>query len=227
MRFRSFLGTPWCLPIIQSIGDGGRVFTHSSPVQLPPPGRPDFAALYGTYDRTGEPRLTPRTASALYTALWVLADGAHLDADDHEDEPILRRHTGEWRVLDRLPRTSWRQDGSWRRRVGDAGRELGETLGNGRQIRPTCIVEDLLLRLAIEDAEDEAAEAAGDPAHPSHALPEHLDDYLWDLDALVLLDSDVRVLDAPRLRGSADWISPSGSSLSRGQLDPGHWFDPL
>ncbi|GAA0711493.1 hypothetical protein GCM10010199_08930 [Dactylosporangium roseum] len=63
-RFPSFLGTPWHLPIIQSIGEGGQVFTHSSTVQPPPPGRPDFAALYGTYDRTGEPRFTPRTASA-------------------------------------------------------------------------------------------------------------------------------------------------------------------
>lgn len=191
-------------------------------------GRPDFAALFPMVLGSDEPQLTPRSASALYTALCVLADGARLDVDHHGGEPIMKRYADEWRVLPRLPRVSWRQGDAWRRRAADAAQRLVDDVGNGRLIRSRCIAEELFLRLATEDAEDEASEAASDPGHPSRALPEHLDDYLWDVDAFFSLSAgDLQLIDDPQAAEIADPGTGAARVLQVGRLAPGRWFEPF
>ncbi|MEV0569421.1 hypothetical protein [Dactylosporangium sp. NPDC050588] len=138
--------------------------------------RPDFAALYGV-----DPEFTPRTASALYTGLCLVTDGIALDTDDHGSEPVISADTGSWRVLDQLPHATWRQPEAWRRHAAAHGRLLIQQLETGGGLAADCVIDYLILHLAVDRAEEEVDDALFDPSHPSHGLPTHLDDYAWDL----------------------------------------------
>ncbi|MEV4139873.1 hypothetical protein AB0J72_47905 [Dactylosporangium sp. NPDC049742] len=131
-------------------------------------------------------------------------------------------------MLHRLPRISWQQNSSWRRRAADAARKLADDVANGRLVKARCVAEDLFLRLAMEDAEDDALDAVNDPGHPSHALPMHLDDYLWDLDDVLLLrDSDLLLLDDPRSATSVDPGAWATAAYRSGAVAPDLWFEPF
>lgn len=186
--------------------------------------RPDFAALYSVNGVDPvDPEFTPRTASALYTGLCLVTDGVALDTDDHGSKPVISADTGSWRVLDHLPRTTWRQPESWRRQVAARGRLLVQRLETGGGLAADCIIDYLLLHLAVDRAKEEVDDALLDPRHPSHVLPMHLDDYAWD----VLPYS--APLGSPAIGSMAIDVSVTNlhNAYVAFRAEPDRWFDQM
>lgn len=201
---------------------------------------PDFAALFPVrscdLDHANEDeeedceicggwQLTPRTADMLHTALENLSDEAHDDTGEKGDEPVSGKNDGDWSFFDRLPRITWGMDAEWRRQVGHACEDLVRDLTAGEWPRPRCTAEEMVLHLAIKDAPGylEIWKEATDERH--EALPEHRDDYDWDMcSELLFEDHDVLML----YDASLDGFEDPGSDLNResgvGDLRPAAWF---
>lgn len=190
--------------------------------------RPDFAALFpldqeelnDDAEDEGGWRLTPRTADALYTTLCVLADEAYDDVEEHQDAPV--DPGDDWTVFDRLPRITWRMDAAWRRQIARAADDLTSDLERGEWPLPTCTAEEICLHLAIEDAE------APNESHRHQMLPEHDDDYAWELcSELFFQDHDVLMLFDPRWDGIEDPENEINRTLGMANLRPSDWFQPF
>ncbi|HUK73286.1 MAG TPA: hypothetical protein VLW50_31810 [Streptosporangiaceae bacterium] len=191
-------------------------------------GTVDFAALFAVAAATGDDeqdqawQLTPHTAAVLYLALSLLADDAYEDVERHGSDPVT--DTGEWDLFDRLPRISWRQDEPWRRQVARAFDDLAGDLAHGRWPAPRCNAEELALHLAIADAPEvlEMAEVAGPELT---GLPEHPDDYGWDMCSEVLFqDHDILMLADVAMDGFEDPSTAINREFGIGDLRPGNWL---
>ena len=201
--------------------------------------RPDYQALF-PIPACGHPDddlagceaherfiLTPRSAAVLSDALTSLADWCRTDINEHGDNPA--EPDNEWYVFDQLPRITWRQDSTWRRRFAQAAEYLATDLDHGKPPRPTCTAEEIALHLAFEETEAvlEMAEEDEDYAATLYAtLPEHPQDYNWDLcKDICLQDSDVLFLYDDAADGIEDPETSINKTFRIGDLRPGHWFD--
>jgi len=191
-----------------------------SSVELPPFTRPDFATLYNPANGTGD--LTPRTASALYTGLCLLADGVALDTDDRGDEPVGSDPSVAWRALDEFPRASWTQGARWRRRLSARGRCLVRAIETGAGLMAECVADYLMQHLAIDRGRDEVDDARRDPKHPSHGIPEHPDDYRWDR-----LPYHSQPGDLHASRGAPVHIALLHRAYRAAAHHPERWFDAV
>lgn len=192
---------------------------------------PDFAALFPVGDVAGDReqhegwQLTPRTAAVLYHALSVLADDAYDDVGQHGDDPVT--DDGEWNLFDRLPPVSWRQDGHWRRQAARAFDDLSDDLAHGQWPEPHCSAEELALHLAIADA-PEVLRMTELIEPQLRGLPEHTDDYDWDMCSEVLFqDHDILMLGDAALDGFEDPGSALNFEFGIGDLRPTNWFRPF
>lgn len=199
---------------------------------------PDFAALFQVRtchldhadedeycDVCDEWQLTPRTADMLYTALEILSDEAHEDADDNGDEPVLPTDEGYWLVFDRLPRITRGMGADWRHQFGRACADLARDLEAGERPQPRCTAEEMALHLAVRDAPGclEMAREADDEHH--QALPEHYDDYDWDRCASLLFeDHDVLMLFDKSFDGVEDPQGELNQTYGIGDLRATQWF---
>jgi hypothetical protein len=126
-------------------------------------------------------------------------------------------------VFERLPRITWRQDVVWRRRLVQAADDLAEDLEAGQWPIPRCTGEEMLLHLAISDAEHDAID---DPRFVD--LPQHEDDCDWDgcIDEL-FQDTDVLMLDEADPNGVEGVVGDDSVLTRLGELGPHAWFEPF
>jgi hypothetical protein len=201
--------------VIANFGTGWRARRADAE---PQPARPDFVALFPVGDDKESWYLTPRTADSLHSALCMLADEIYDDVEEHGDEPITSRDGEQWMALDRLPHITWRQDAQWRRNIARAADDLAADLERGDWPLPRCTGEEMVLHLAIRDAD-------GFTDDQDEDLPHHPDDNDWDLCSEMLFqDQDVLLLE----EGSADGIEHPNEELNQlhgiGDLRPANWF---
>lgn len=197
---------------------------------------PNFAALFAPQhcpckgeDEDCEEcgwQLTPRTADLLHTALTVLADQAYDDAQRLGDQFLPDADSVTWEVFDRLPPLTWTADHRWRRRMARAFDDLAGDLAKGNWPNPTCTAEEMALHLAIEDAPTYLEDRPEADDH--NTLPEHEDDYSWDICSdLLFQDHDVLMLFHTELSGIKDPENPANQSMGVGDLREAAWFDPF
>ncbi len=190
------------------------------------PVTPDFATLFSPNRHGGQAWLTPRTADALHTALSVLADEAYQDVEENGDQPVAGSNDPAWTVFTRLPRISWHRDAAWRYRMARAAEDLRRDLEAGRLPIPRCTAEELMLHLAIEDAESMTQDGLLGRHH--ERLPRHDDDYDWELCVeLLFQDHDVRLLYADWADGIEDPETELNQAFGIGDLRPDNWFTPF
>lgn len=191
---------------------------------------PDFGSLFPLCscgqpgcDRCSGWQLTPRTAMALWDRLESLAEFGYDDVAAHGDGPVSAETA--WQLFDRYPRLTWRQDAVWRRQCARSCDDLAADLAAGRWPLPRCTAEEVVLHLALEDAE-----ALGEWGAPGTdpPLPEHEDDLDYDtaLDAL-FQDHDVLALFQARLDGIEDPSNDVNRELGMGDHRPAAWFEPF
>ncbi|MEU1502596.1 hypothetical protein [Streptomyces sp. NPDC005732] len=197
---------------------------------------PNYAALFplrecdcGGKDEDCERcgwQLTPRTADLLSTALSVLADQAFDDAPRLGDVHLPDALSDGWGVFNRLPPLTWAADHRWRRRMARAFDDLADDLDKGRWPDPTCTAEEMALHLAIEDAPTYLVDRI--PGDEHHSLPQHEDDYSWDMcSELLFQDHDVLMLFNDSLSEIEDPDSPANQRLGMGDLRSAAWFSPF
>ncbi|MFI1996317.1 hypothetical protein [Actinoplanes sp. NPDC020271] len=185
---------------------------------------PDFRRLFLIDEDDEDWQLTPRTAYVLHAALSTLSDWAYDDVNEHGDEPVKERDSGDWYMLDRLPRLSWRQDAQWRRQIARAADDLCQDLESGQWPIPRCNAEELCLHLAIEDAQGIAEIYEDDPAL-TEDLPAHPDDFDWETCSEDFFqDHDVLLLDERWADGIEDPDGDLNMSAGIGDLRPQNWF---
>lgn len=197
---------------------------------------PDFAKLFPvrtctcdvendeSCDVCEQWQLTPRTADLLHGALSLLADEAHDEVETHGSTPVTGPSVSRY-VFDRLPRLTWNMSAEWRRRFAHACEDLAADLDRGDWPIPRCTAEELALHLAIKDgpAGLEMAEDSEDERH--FALPEHDDDYDWEMCADCLFqDGDVLMLFDDDLDGIEDPGNPLNRQAGIGDLRADNWF---
>jgi hypothetical protein len=196
--------------------------------------RPDFTALFPVESCGCERddceictgwQLTPRTADALHSALSVLSDQAYDDVAERGNAPVEPGDRDDWWVFDRLPRLTWTQDAHWRRRFARACDDLVTDLEKGEVPEPRSNAEEMALHLAIRDA-PRWLEVADENEGPHNQLPEHRDDYDWDLYSEMLFqDHDVLMLFNEGLDGIEDPGDPLNREAGMGDLRPAAWFE--
>ncbi|MDZ5446541.1 hypothetical protein U2F26_28110 [Micromonospora sp. 4G57] len=192
---------------------------------------PDFAKLFplchcgrDDCEACSGFQLTPRTAAALWTVAQILADHAYDDVQLHGDEPITNE--AEWSVLGDYPRITWRQDAVWRRQAARAFDDLTEDLEAGK--RPTCPGEEMAFHLMLQTAQAALADEWGPSDDLLARLPEHADDYDWDMASEVLLqDDDILHLFDVRSDGIEDPETEQNRYMGIGDYRPEAWFRPF
>ncbi|HTJ67902.1 MAG TPA: hypothetical protein VL551_10265 [Actinospica sp.] len=191
---------------------------------------PDFAALFPVAD--GEQggalvwRPTPRTADLLYLSLVVAADMGFDELAGHDVGEVVDRD-GLWNFFDRLPPSTWTQDGIWRRQFARACDDLAGDLADGRLPVPRCLAEEAALLLAIEDAQGRLEERGFLQISGHEALVRAEGDYDWDECARALgMSEHFPLLDDPRFDGIDDPMSDENERLGLGDLRPARWFEP-
>ncbi|MEU2610626.1 hypothetical protein ABZ570_03430 [Micromonospora sp. NPDC007271] len=194
---------------------------------------PDFARLFPLChcgrdgcDACSGFQLTPRTAAVLWTVAQILADHAYDDVQLHGDEPITDE--AEWRVLGDYPRITWRQDAVWRRQAARAFDDLTKDLEAGREPRPTCPGEEMAFHLMVQAAQAALADGWGPSASLMARLPEHADDYDWDMASEVFLqDDDILHLFDVHLDGIEDPETEQNQYMGIGDYRAEAWFRPF
>lgn len=217
-------------PVRVDFGTGWRL-TSSSPT------RPDFAALFplpacGCGEQACEVcdgwQFTPRTADLVHSALTALADETRDDIEEHGDTAVTLDNESEWSVLSRLPRLTWREDHSWRRRMLEAFESLVSDLESGEWPEPRCYAEELALHLAVEDAPGYREILDGEQGTAHNQLPRHDDDYDWDACSDTFFqDRDVLLLFDQALDGIEDPDVQQNQLLGIGDMRPAVWFEPF
>ena len=195
--------------------------------------QPDFAGLFPLC-QCGKPdcdactgfQLTPRTAAALWAVAQLLADQVYDDVAEHGDDPVT--DDGNWSALSDYPRITWRQDAVWRRQAARAFDDLTADLEAGRAPVPTCPGEEMALHLMVRTAEAALADGWGVPPGLLSRLPEHADDFDWELALDVLVqDEDILTLFDEQHDGIEDPESPDNRLAGMGDYRPGAWFRPF
>ncbi|MEG3635210.1 hypothetical protein [Micromonospora palythoicola] len=195
--------------------------------------RPDFAELFRLCVCGGDDcnacsgfQLTPRTAAVLWTVTQVLADDAYGDVTEHGDAPIVDEN--EWSLFADYPRITWRQDAVWRRQAARAFDDLTADLEAGNWPQPTCPGEEMAFHLMMRAARAAQEDGWGFEADELAQLPEHPNDYDWDMTSEVLLqDTDILRLFDLHLDGVEDPDSDYNRFMGMGDYRPGAWFRPF
>jgi hypothetical protein len=187
----------------------------------------DFARLFPMHEGVKEWQFTPRTAYMLCVALCVLSDEAYDDVERNGGRPITDPGSDEWLLFDRLPRTSWQEDVLWRRQIARAAGDLADDLEPGKWPLPRCVAEELLLHLAIDNA-DGHVRAHADSDEEFVSLPTRRCDFEWkECGERLFQDSDVLFLYEERLDRIGDHRSCLNKQLRRGDSRPQNWFEPF
>jgi hypothetical protein len=193
---------------------------------------PDFAALFAVC-RCGRDscracsgyQLTPRSAAVLWAVSQILADQGYDDVTEHGDEPVVDADASDWALFGRYPRLTWRQDAVWRRQAARAYDDLTEDLAAGRWPRPRCAGEELALHLILEDAPSAVSDDWAGLGEMLPRLPEHPDDYDWDLVSEVFFqDHDILELFDVEMDGIEDPDSEDNRARGIGDYRPQAWF---
>lgn len=200
------------------------------PDDLEGPTLPDFAGLFAVCS-CGSPgcercegwQLTPRTATALWAVLSLLADRGYDDVEAHGDAPV--DPDGDWELFDAYPRITWAQDAVWRRQAARSYDDLAEDLEQGTEPLPRSNAEEMALHVALRHAPDALADEWFGP-RLLDGLPEHPDDLDWDTCLSVLFqDHDILAL----FKADLDGIEDPGTDLNRdmgmGDYRPRSWFE--
>lgn len=194
---------------------------------------PDFAQLFplcecgkDDCDACSGFQVTPRTAAVLWAVARLLADHAYNDVHAYGDEPLVD-DTG-WMVFGDYPRITWRRDAVWRRQAARAFDDLAEDLEAGKWPRPTCPGEEMALHLMLRSARDAVDDDWAPLDEILPRLPEHRDDYEWDMASEVLLqDNDVLSLFNATLDGVEDPEAEYNKIMGMGDYRPEAWFRPF
>lgn len=122
-------------------------------------------------------KLTPRQRELLCTYLWVHADDAYDDVEEHDDQPV--EDTSDWwSMFDRLPEASWEQPVRWRRQMARAFDDLALDLEAGHLPHPRCVAEEVALLVSIATAQSMWMD--NQYGEDIDALPETADDADWE-----------------------------------------------
>jgi hypothetical protein len=163
--------------------------------------------------------------------LWAVAqlhaDFAYTDVQQYGDAPVSESDGG-WVAFADYPRITWRQDAVWRRQAARAFDDLAEDLAGGNLPSPTCPGEEMAMHLMLRSAQGAAADGWGTPPESLAQMPEHSDDYDWDLAGDVLLqDEDILQLFDEQLDGIEDPQSEENQKYGIGDYRPEAWFRPF
>jgi hypothetical protein len=194
---------------------------------------PDFATLFplchcgkDDCDACSGFQVTPRTAAVMWAVAQVLADFAYDDVIEHGDASIADEN--EWSLFGDYPRITWREDAVWRRQAARAFDDLTGDLEAGRWPRPICPGEEMAFHLTLRNARAAQEDGWGISADELAGLPEHGDDYDWDMAYEVLLqDDDILNLFDVQLDGVEDPDSDYNQFMGMGDYRPGAWFRPF
>ncbi|MEB3065065.1 hypothetical protein [[Mycobacterium] zoologicum] len=167
-------------------------------------------------------KLTPRQRELLLTHLWVNADNAYDDIEEHGDQPVDEDSGRWWMILDRLPEQTWGLPAWWRRQLARAFDDLALDLEAGRLPRPRSVAEEVALVIAVAGAQ--AAMIDRQYNEDVEALPAASGDEDWQtaIDALIgnqRVDWDMAPGDSPEWVGEipppATWFNPFDNSETR------------
>lgn len=195
---------------------------------------PDFAALFAACrwgaddceDCSGF-QMTPRSAAILWAVAHLHADFAYDDVQHYGDAQVSDKDDG-WAVFADYPRITWGQDAVWRRQAARAFDDLAADLAAGRLPLATCPGEEMAMHLMLRSAQGAAADGWGVLPEKLSLLPEHGDDFDWDLVVDVLLqDEDILHLFSEQLDGIEDPESEENKRFRIGDYRPEAWFRPF
>ena len=194
---------------------------------------PDFSTLFpvcscgrDACERCSSWQLTARTAAVLWQVSGVLSDLAYEDVHMHGDAPV--GEDGVWYVFDRYPRITYGQDAVWRRQAARAYDDLSSDLEAGTWPTPRCLGEEMALHVMLEDAPDMVTDSWDVLADVVEALPEHPDDFDWEMCSEVFFqDHDVLTLFNEALDGIEDPNFEGNRWAGMGDMRPTAWFRPF
>ncbi|MFI5937850.1 hypothetical protein [Actinoplanes sp. NPDC051494] len=213
-----------------SEGDSSGLNDHSSDAST----LPDFATLFpvcrcGTdnCDACTGFQMTPRSAVMLWSMAQLHSDHAYTDVEQFGDTPVSEKDT-MWMAFADYPPITWSQDAVWRRQAARAFDDLAGDLAGGHLPLATCPAEEMSMHLMLSSAQAAAADGWGIPPEELALLPEHDDDYDWDLAVDVLLqDEDILHLFNKQLDGIEDPESEENQRFRIGDYRPEAWFKPF
>lgn len=194
---------------------------------------PDFTQLFplcrcgkDDCDACSGFQVTPRIAAVLWNVAQILADHAYDDVHLYGDEPLVDEDG--WMIFGDYPRITWRQDAVWRRQAARAFDDLTGDLEAGRSPRPTCPGEEMAFHLMLRSAEAAVDDGWGSLDETLQRLPEHADDYDWEMATEVLLqDTDILSLFNATLDGVEDPDTEYNKIMGMGDYRPTAWFRPF
>jgi hypothetical protein len=192
---------------------------------------PNFADLFPvctcelvTCDRCDGFQMTPRTATALWSAGQVLADQAYDDVIEHGDDPVSGAEV--WAVFDEYPRITKHQNAIWRRQAARSFDDLCADLVAGDWPQPRCPAEEMALHLILRTAEAAVADGWSSLHHHYADLPEHKQDLNWTLLPDILCqDLDILGLFTDHLDGIEDPQTEQNRDMGIGDYRPQAWFE--
>lgn len=169
-------------------------------------------------------QLTPRTAVVLRSICGLLADNGYDDVIAHGDDDV--ESDSDWMLFDQYPRITWREDATWRRQAARALDDLAEDLIEGRWPLPRCPAEEMGLHLAVRYADAAVKDGwAGTDSPWFEDLPEHPDDFDWDMVLEVFFqDHDILLLFTNDLDGIEDPDEETNRAQGIGDYRPSAWF---
>jgi hypothetical protein len=171
-------------------------------------------------------QLTPRTAAVLWTVGQILADHAYDDVIEHGDEPVVQER--DWMVFGDYPRVTWRQDAVWRRQAARCFDDLTDDLDAGQWPLVTCPGDEMAVHLILRAAPAAVADKWASLADTLSRLPEHPDDYDWDMAGDTFLqDDDILSLFDEQLDGIEDPEAEYNQLTGMGDYRPEAWFRPF
>jgi hypothetical protein len=202
-------------------------------VDVDGPESPDFRTLFAvcscerdSCDCCSTFQVTHRTAAVLWHVLKVLSDLAYEDVQMHGDAPV--DDDGVWYVFDRYPRITHGEDAVWRRQAARAYDDLCSDIEAGLAPMPRCFGEEMALHLALDDAPDMVADSWDAIADVVEPLPEHPDDFDWEMCSEVFFqDHDILTLFNEALDGIEDPDSDGNRWAGMGDMRPAAWFRPF
>lgn len=195
---------------------------------LPISAEPDFARLFAlcrcgrqSCAECGGFQLTPKTAATLWSMGVLLAHQAYDDVLEHGDDPVTNDAT--WALLDEYPCITHQQNAVWRRQAARSFDDLVDDLARGEWPQPRCPAEEMALHKMLERAQ--AAVKEGWTGIDDAALPDHPDDFDWDLlYGTLFQDLDILDLFEPHLDGVEDPDYERNRDVGMGDYRAQAWF---
>jgi hypothetical protein len=131
-----------------------------------------FASRFRTAPKRGDGwTLTPRTAACICAALSIIADQIYDDIEEYGEGFVTPTNRDQWMRLAEFPMITWRQDATWRRQLARAADDLADDLQRGRIPDPRCTGEQVVLNMALDEAQSHVDLARDDQGYWINALP--------------------------------------------------------